>query len=165
MMRYLVPQPPLLASLALLLLVLGGCAQHTPTISRLPTTSGQISPTQTKVLDTAQHMLGVPYRPGGSSPRGFDCSGLVSYSYKSAGIHVPRIAAQQYTQSQKIAQKNLQPGDLVFFKLKGRKISHVGIYLDGGRFIHAPNSGKPVSIDSLENPYWRSRYKGAGRYF
>lgn len=164
-MRYLGIQPLLLAGLALLLFELGGCAQHTPGISRLPTTSAQKSPAQSKVLDTAQQMLGVPYRSGGSSPRGFDCSGLVSYSYKRAGIHIPRTTAQQYTQSQKIPRRDLQSGDLVFFNLKGRKISHVGIYLDRGRFIHAPSSGKSVSIDSLENPYWHSRYRGAGRYF
>jgi cell wall-associated NlpC family hydrolase len=164
-MRYLGIQPLLLAGLALLLFELGGCAQHTPGISRLPTTSAQKSPAQAKVLDTAQQMLGVPYRSGGSSPRGFDCSGLASYSYKRAGIHIPRTTAQQYTQSQKITRRDLQPGDLVFFNLKGRKISHVGIYLNRGRFIHAPSSGKSVSIDSLENPYWHSRYRGAGRYF
>lgn len=110
-------------------------------------------------------MLGTPYRAGGASPRGFDCSGFVRYSFNEAGIHIPRTSAQQYTQSQKISQQELQPGDLVFFNIRGRKISHVGIYLGQGQFIHAPSSGKAVSIDSLNNPYWKARIRGTGHYF
>lgn len=164
-MRFFAIQPLLLAGLVLLLSGLGGCAQHTPGISRLPSTAVTTSPVRNKVLDTAQQMLGTPYRPGGSSPRGFDCSGLVSYSYKHAGIKVPRTSSQQYAQSKKLTRRDLQPGDLVFFNINGRKISHVGIYLDHDRFIHAPSSGKSVTIDSLSNPYWSSRYRGAGHYF
>lgn len=164
--RYTATLQPLLAGLALLLpLMLGGCASQPPAISRLPATEGLKSPARVTVVKTAERMLGTPYKPGGSSPRGFDCSGLVSYSYRNAGIHVPRTAAQQYSQSHHVADRDLQPGDLVFFKIQGRRITHVGIYLGQGQFVHAPGSGKLVSIDNLDNPYWRRHIAGAGHYF
>ena len=117
------------------------------------------------VVETAQRMLGTPYRSGGGSPRGFDCSGLVSYSYARAGIALPRTAAEQFAAAKAIGPRELQPGDLVFFKINGRSVSHVGIYIGQGRFVHAPGSGKLVSLESLDNPYWRQRIIAAGHYF
>ena len=109
-------------------------------------------------------MLGKPYRFGGASPRGFDCSGLVYYSYNRAGYSVPRTSQLQYQQSLPVKLSHLQEGDLLFFRIEG-KVSHVGVYLGENRFIHAPSSGKRVSIASLDNPYWKDRFTKAGRFF
>lgn len=120
-----------------------------------------------EVILAAKSMLGVPYRYGGSSPtRGFDCSGLVQYAHKQAGINVPRTTGGQYRAALPINRQALRPGDLVFFRThKRRYVSHVGIYLGKGRFIHAPSSGKRVSIASLRDDYWRERYTSGGRMF
>jgi len=95
-----------------------------------------------EIYHIAEGFLGVPYRYGGSDPSGFDCSGLVQFAYKNAGISVPRTAADQYKAAQSIARSELKPGDVIFFRQHWRKISHVGIYAGHGRFIHAPGSGK-----------------------
>ena len=110
-------------------------------------------------------MLGVKYKYGGTNPsRGFDCSGLVQYSHKAAGVHLPRTTGQQYRASRPISRRYLKPGDLVFFKtVVSRAVSHVGIYLGNNKFIHAPSSGKRVKISSMNERYWRKRYTGAGR--
>ncbi|HEY9199028.1 MAG TPA: C40 family peptidase [Gammaproteobacteria bacterium] len=149
-----------LAALALLILLLAGCATRPVEIPEDAGTGGRKT-----VVDTAQRMLGAPYRPGGASPRGFDCSGLVRYSFGHAGIEVPRTAAEQFARARPVGRRPLQPGDLVFFKTAGRKISHVGIYVGQRRFVHAPSGGKHVSVDSLDDPYWRRRMAGAGHYF
>jgi cell wall-associated NlpC family hydrolase len=116
------------------------------------------------VLNTAREMLGTPYRYGGTTPNGFDCSGLVKYSYQRAGIQVPRSSSEQYRFAAKVPVKQLQSGDLLFFRLQPPKVSHVGIYDRNGRFIHAPSSGKSVSYASLDNPYWRRHLIAAGRF-
>ena len=111
----------------------------------------------------AQSMAGSPYRYGGATPRGFDCSGLVYYAYRKAGISVPRTTQAQYRRSQRIALADIHRGDLLFFKLASRGVSHVGIYTGNGKFIHAPSSGKRVAYAQLENPYWQQRLLAAGR--
>jgi cell wall-associated NlpC family hydrolase len=116
------------------------------------------------VLDIAVSELGTPYRYGGSTPRGFDCSGLVYYAYYKSGIRVPRSTMAQYRHARPVALKNLQPGDLVFFRFAHRSVSHVGIYAGNARFIHAPSRGQVVSYDSLNDPYWRKRLVAAGKY-
>ena len=89
--------------------------------------------------------LGVPYRYGGSSPSGFDCSGLVAYVYERLGIRLPHNAAAQYSYGRAVDRGHLRPGDLVFF----HGLGHVGLYIGHGRMIHAPQSGERVSIQSL----------------
>ena len=148
-----------LAGLALLYLLLSGCASQPKDTLMVP------SGARAAVVQTAQRMLGAPYRAGGSNPRGFDCSGLASYSYGNAGIPIPRTAAEQFLTSHPISQQHLQPGDLVFFNTEGRKISHVGIYVGDGQFVHAPGAGRRVSLESLNNTYWRRRIRGSGHYF
>ena len=112
----------------------------------------------------AASMVGTPYRYGGSSPRGFDCSGLVYYSYRQAGFHVPRTTRQQLRAANRIPMSQLSPGDLLFFRTVRQDVSHVAIYTGGGRFIHAPSSGKRVSYGSMSNTYWKNRLIAAGRY-
>lgn len=117
------------------------------------------------VVRTAQSMIGKPYRYGGNSPsRGFDCSGLVQYSYRVAGIEVPRTSTQQHRRARAVTMSDLQPGDVLFFRVQG-KTGHVGIYLGEGRFVHAPSSGKHVEISTLNNRYWKPRLVGAGHYY
>lgn len=100
-------------------------------------------------------MVGKPYKYGGSSPAGFDCSGLVQYSFKHAGVALPHNTLQQRSASRLIKAAELRPGDLLFFNQEGKKYGHVGIYLGDGRFVHAPSSGKSVRNDALSNPYWK----------
>lgn len=113
----------------------------------------------------AAAQIGAPYRYGGASPRGFDCSGLVYYAYRKAGIHVPRTTRALLRNALHVSPGQLQPGDLVFFKLDRRPVSHVGIYTGNGRFIHAPSGGKRVSATAMNDPYWQARFIAAGRYY
>jgi cell wall-associated NlpC family hydrolase len=101
------------------------------------------------MVGTARSMLGQPYRYGGAAPGGFDCSGLVEFSAASAGLSLPRTAREQLDSGRPVGREQVQAGDLVFMRL-ARKELHVGIAIDGARFIHAPASGGHVRIDSLE---------------
>jgi len=117
-----------------------------------------------KITKIALQQVGIPYRYGGTNPKaGFDCSGLVNYSYKKAGILVPRTTRQLYKASNPVKRKQLKRGDMVFFKINRRKISHVGLYLGNGRFVHAPSSGKKVNISNINDRYWRYRFVRGGR--
>ncbi|MGA7802951.1 MAG: C40 family peptidase [Gammaproteobacteria bacterium] len=147
--------PALIASLVLAVALLAGCS--TP-----PVREPAPAPARAVIVSTAHRMLGHPYRYGGDSPTGFDCSGLTHYSYAHAGIRIPRTVRQQYRHA--IHVRHLRPGDLVFFRIHGPTVSHVGIYTGGGRFIHAPARGSRVTTASLEAPYWHRRFAGAGRY-
>lgn len=123
-----------------------------------------LSATEQTIIYTSMQLIGVPYRYGGASLEGVDCSGLVQLAYNNAGIRVPRTSREQYRQSKRVHPTRIKPGDLVFFRLQSRKISHVGIYIGNKRFIHAPRTGKNVMYASLENPFWKKRYAGAGRF-
>ncbi|WP_051919437.1 C40 family peptidase [Basilea psittacipulmonis] len=109
--------------------------------------------------------LGIRYRFGGTSPAGgFDCSGLIYYTVnKSLGVKLPRTARVMATIGEKVSREDLQPGDLVFFNTRGHRNSHVGIYLGDNQFIHAPRTGRNVSIESLNSSYWIKHYNGARR--
>jgi len=117
----------------------------------------------TRAADTALKMLGKPYRYGGSSPAGFDCSGLVLFSYKQAGVALPHSTERLRVSARKIKYGELRRGDLVFFDQEGKKHSHVGIYLGGGQFVHAPSTGKHVRSDRLDNPYWKKHLSDTRR--
>ncbi len=110
----------------------------------------------------ALDQLGAPYRYGGSSPAGFDCSGLVQYSYARAGMPLPRTTQALWNYTAPIEARRMLPGDLLFFRVSG-KMSHVGLYLGDGRFVHAPSSGKHVSVESLNSDYYSRAFMRAGR--
>lgn len=114
------------------------------------------------LVNTAMRYLGTPYRWGGTSPSGFDCSGLVQYVCRANGISVPRVAASQRGAGTYISRENLQPGDLVFFS-NGGGISHVGIYAGNGNMVHAPHTGDVVKVASINSSYRVSHYAGAVR--
>ncbi|MBD3666708.1 MAG: C40 family peptidase [Kangiella sp.] len=113
----------------------------------------------------AQSMIGKRYLYGGSSPQqGFDCSGLVYFTHTQVGDYVPRTSRDQLYASRKITLDELQPGDLLFYRING-KPSHVGIYIGDKKFVHAPSSGKQVSITTMDNPYFKPRLIRAGRLY
>jgi murein DD-endopeptidase len=112
----------------------------------------------------ALQMVGAPYRYGGSTPRGFDCSGLVHYSYARAGVTVPRTTRQQRKYSRPVARRNIRRGDLLFFNQSGKRSSHVGLYIGNNQFVHAPSTGKTVYVASLTSRYWRRYFIGARRF-
>lgn len=113
------------------------------------------------LIRTARKYMGVKYVYGGADPKGFDCSGYIMYIFKRQGAKVPRTADDQYDVGSRVeGTKKLVKGDLVFFSDDRREISHVGLYLGNGSFIHASTS-KGVRIDSLSNEYWKPRYAGA----
>jgi cell wall-associated NlpC family hydrolase len=137
-------------------LALSACAANPPAAA--PGALPALAQPDARVLivDSATAMLGQPYRFGGAAPGGFDCSGLVVYAAAGAGIRVPRTAHQQLNVGAAIGRAQLAPGDLVFLHLAHKEL-HVGIALDGDRFIHAPASGGRVRIDSLSTtPYSRA---------
>lgn len=114
----------------------------------------------------AMNLRDIRYVRGGHDPAtGFDCSGFVRYVFAHAiGLQLPTNSAAQFLAGLKVKRADMQPGDLVFFHTRGkRRITHVGIYLDNGRFIHSPSRGKSVEVSSLDNAYWSKRFAGARR--
>ncbi len=117
-----------------------------------------------EVVDEAKQYVGVPYRMGGTTRTGLDCSGLVVTVYEKFGIAMPRTSREQATFGEKVNRSQLEPGDLVFFRTSGTtKISHVGIYSGDGQFIHASTRSKRVKYDRLDDKYFRKRYATARR--
>ena len=110
----------------------------------------------------AVRQLGVPYRYGGSTTSGFDCSGLVQYAYARAGKRIPRTTKEQWRLLTPVAANKLAVGDVLFFNIDGR-ISHVGMYLGRGRFVHAPSSGREVTIAELDSSFYREAFVRGGR--
>jgi hypothetical protein len=121
-----------------------------------------------KIVRTAGRYLGTPYRWGGeSADDGFDCSGLTMTVYRLNGLDLPRNSRDQFRAGTPIKRSALRQGDLVFFATGRRslRVTHVGIYTGGGRFIHAPGRGKTIRSASLSNGYFKRRFVGARRYF
>lgn len=127
-----------------------------------PETSRGKSDVSRRIVQYALEQLGVPYVWGGTTPRGFDCSGFVQYVYNKAGLSLPRCADTQYEVGQVISVNHLRPGDLVFFSTYEPGPSHVGIYLGDGNFVHA-SSNTGISITPLFTGYYGPRYIGARR--
>jgi len=139
-------------------LAFSGCASTPPSAS-----SGSTKNPADQAAAYAQTMIGKPYKYGGSTPKGFDCSGLVLYSYKQAGVALPHSTEKQRSTSRRIKVAELRPGDLLFFHQEGKKYGHVAIYAGNGKFVHAPSSGKSVRTDRLDNPYWKKHLSEARR--
>ena len=133
--------------------------------TRLGDLTDRVEARASELVINAMGLLGVPYRRGGNSAEtGFDCSGFVRNIYEqTAGLLLPRSAAQQAAATQKIDRADLQPGDLVFFNTMRRAFSHVGIYLGDGKFIHAPKPGAEVRVEDMGVSYWAGRFDGARR--
>jgi cell wall-associated NlpC family hydrolase len=121
--------------------------------------SAQLAVTLTR---NAMRFLGVPYVFGGTSSRGFDCSGYVQHVFAMLGYHIPRTADAQYDAGKRVTGAKMVPGDLVFFQTYEAGASHVGIYLGNDRFVHA-SSSHGVTVSSLHESYWSARYLGAKR--
>ncbi|WP_433177166.1 NlpC/P60 family protein [Actinoallomurus sp. CA-150999] len=121
--------------------------------------TGSASGSASKAVNYAMAQLGKPYVFGGTGPSGYDCSGLTMMAWRAAGVSLPRVVPDQYSAIRHVSKSDLQPGDLVFFDGLG----HEGIYVGGGRFIHAPHTGTDVQYASMSNSYWTANYVGAGR--
>lgn len=117
-----------------------------------------------EVVLSAQQHIGLPYVWGGEDPeRGFDCSGLVKFTFQEFNIYLPHRADLQYQYGIPVSREELQPGDIVFFSTGGYPIGHVGIYAGNQQFIHAPRRGKPVELASLNDSWYSRRFVGARR--
>lgn len=116
-----------------------------------------------RLLRVAQRMLAVPYRFGGTTLWGLDCSGFVQKTFAFLNLELPRSAREQFREGAKVAKADLSPGDLVFFRTYAKYPSHVGIYLGDNRFVHASSRERKVTVDSLDEPYYMKHYLGAKR--
>jgi cell wall-associated NlpC family hydrolase len=113
----------------------------------------------------AREQLGQPYCFGGGSPSCFDCSGLVQYCYREQGIELPRTVRKQVRVGREVAQHELLPGDLVFFRIRTGDVDHVGIYIGDDEFVHAPRRGVAVRKDRLTDPWWGHHFLTARRIY
>jgi cell wall-associated NlpC family hydrolase len=117
------------------------------------------------LADFALSLLGTRYRYGGATPAGFDCSGLVFYAHRKLGLAVPRTSRDQAGKAEPVKPRKLRRGDLVFFKIGGRHVNHVGIYIGERNFVHAPGAGKPVTVNSLDEEFYADAFSSAGRFW
>ncbi|HVC21139.1 MAG TPA: C40 family peptidase [Vicinamibacterales bacterium] len=179
MIRRLAP----VLGLVLLLLTIGACASSTASFSPRPYPESPGSPPAAAspaapgiqapppatapdgrtIAEAALRLRGRPYRLGGDTPSGFDCSGLVQYVFAQYGIALPREVRDQFTAGRPVATHDIEPGDLLFFRTVTRGASHVGIALGRGLFVDAPSAHGHVRVDRLEAPYWKRRFLGARR--
>jgi murein DD-endopeptidase len=150
-----------LAILSIMMAMLAGCSSSPEFPAQ--TTVRASNEVASKAIVYAKEMLGKPYMYAGDTPTGFDCSGLVKYSYGRAGISMPRDTRAQRRMSVLVSMRSLREGDLLFFDQEGKKTSHVGMYLGNGRFIHAPSSGGKVRTDSLHAEFWKKHLVEARR--
>lgn len=144
---------------ALFALLTAGCATHAPYDSQgYGTANGHA------ITKTALSNIGVRYKPGGTTPAtGFDCSGLVRWTYGQYGIDMPRTAREQMQAGRAVSKEQLQPGDLVVFKISRRRGYHTGIFTGDGKFVHSPSRGKTVRVDAMDSDYWRPKFVSARR--
>jgi len=162
---------PAVHATLLLATLLAGCGgqpvdpTNPPAAERTPTPpEGHAQPRSAgeRAAVVAARQVGVPYRYGGNTVSGFDCSGLVQYAYASTGRHLPRTTADLWRHTRPVPGEDLEPGDVLFFDIEG-KVAHVGLYLGQRRFVHAPASGREVTIDDLDSAFYRRAFIRGGR--
>ncbi len=121
---------------------------------------------RSELVNTAKRFLGIPYRWGGTTAEnGFDCSGLTMVCYRLNGLNLPRVSRNQFQTGKWVPKHQLRPGDLVFFATKGgKRVTHVGMFIGDGKFIHAPRTGKDVRIEKLSNSFFAKTYMGGRTY-
>ncbi len=151
---------------SLLLIVIWGIGMLVSACSSAPVrpVTGYAPYMGEKAAATAETMIGRPYKYKGDSPEGFDCSGLVRYSYLAAGLTVPHGTKSLRSVTHPVSYREIRIGDLLFFNERGKKSSHVGIYLGDDVFVHAPSSGGKVRKESLFDPYWKKSFLEARRF-
>lgn len=139
-------------------MLLGACASFGPP------PPDPLSPEQRRELVLeALGQVGRPYRYGGVTPDGFDCSGLVQYVYRQIGVSLPRNSREQHAAGRTVRLRDAIPGDLLFYSFNGRGIDHVAIYLGDRQAVHAPASGRSVIVASVDLEYWQNRFVDAVR--
>jgi murein DD-endopeptidase len=116
-----------------------------------------------RAANIALAMVGKPYHYGGNTPAGFDCSGLVQYSYGRSGVTLPHGTDELRRVTHPVERGKLRRGDLLFFTQEGRKSSHVALYIGKSRFVHAPSSGKKVYVAGFDDSYWQRHFTEARR--
>ena len=149
-----------------MILFAGGCVKKQPPQLTANQRNSPRVEQKMDVAESARSTIGTPYRFGGNSPEtGFDCSGLVCWSYRQVGIDLPRRAKDQLMFGERVTRKeDLQLGDIVVFKgTRGRTGWHSGIYTGDGKFVHSPSTGKTVTEDRLDEKYYAQRFAGARR--
>ena len=152
----------------------GGIPEPFPTPARRPAPPPPAAPVATagtlpsdgySITGTALSLRGIPYRNGGSDPRGFDCSGFVEYVFGRHGISVPRTVGELYRSGASVDRDAVQAGDLLFFSTTGPGVSHVGMAIGGDEFVHAPSSAGVVRVERFSGSYWFPRFVGARRLY
>ena len=154
-----IPTPARWTALVCAAVAMSACAGQRPPL-RVAPPRGALG---FAIVQTAESLLGAPYRNGGADPHGFDCSGYVEYVFAQHGLTVPRDVRRQWQTGRAIDRPAIRASDLLFFSTTGPGATHVSIAIDGGRFIHAPSSRGVVRIESLSSAYWSHRFIGARR--
>ena len=156
----MIAQPAVLIrsfALAITVLAISACGSNpTSTTGSAPASKGE------HAARVALEQVGIPYRYGGATPGGFDCSGLVQFSYSRVGVVVPRTTSQLWSASRTVSMSERRAGDILFFNIEG-KMAHVGMYLGKNRFVHAPQSGRTVSVETLDAPFYKAALMRVGR--
>jgi cell wall-associated NlpC family hydrolase len=140
--------------------------ETTKRLSRGETSSSStVSKSGNDLISYAYNFIGKPYVWGAEGPRSFDCSGFTKYVYNAFGVDLPHYTGSQIGEGSSVSRKNLKQGDLVFFNTDGSSVSHVGIYVGDGEFIHASSGSHKVTVSNLGQSYYNSAYVGARRIF
>ena len=151
------PRFPLLA--ALMALLLTACSASLPRDGGAASSGEPVSEVRRMIVLEALGQIGRPYRYGGTSPDGFDCSGLTQYVYRQAGVAIPRSTKEQHVAGQVISLRDAEPGDLLFYRFSGGgKVDHVAVFLGEGKAVHAPARNRTVIVAQVSDPAWTRRF-------